>query len=310
VTRNEKILARISRSMKILEVGPSYSPVLTRADGWNVFSLDHSTADELRRKYTGHANVDISRIQDVDFVWRDGPLETAIPDAQLGTFDACIGSHMIEHVPDLVAFFRSMERILSPTGVVSLVVPDKRFCFDFFQPLTMTGDVLAAHRERRTRHTRAAEFNAAAYMVRAGGEISWGQRPTGLLEFCDGDLKAAEQVLFRGDDDSYRDVHGWYFTISGFRLIMLELAWMGHLDFKEVDVSATQHCEFFITLGRGRPRFTDDQYRAARMDLLTNVLLDVREQTDFLLGGPNYVGPPAELRSDRVRAAYASMATP
>lgn len=189
MTRNQKILASISRSMKILEIGPSYSPVLTRADGWNVYSRDHCTANELRRKYSNTPNVDVSRIQDVDFVWQDGPLETAIPDDQLGTFDACVGSHMIEHLPDLVAFFRSLQRILSPAGIISLVVPDKRFCFDFFQPVTMTGDVLAAHRERRTRHTRTVEFNAKAYMIRAGGEIAWGQQPTRVLEFCDGDLK-------------------------------------------------------------------------------------------------------------------------
>jgi hypothetical protein len=29
------------------------------------------------------------------------------------------------------------------------------------------------------------------------------------------------------------------------------------------------------------------------MELLTNILLEVREQTDFLIDGPNYVGPPA-----------------
>ncbi len=294
MTRNDKILARISKSMKILEIGPSYSPLLKRAEGWNVYSLDHATGDELRAKYVGHPNVDVNQIQDVDFVWRDGPLETAIPQDQLGTFDACIGSHMIEHVPNLVSFFRSMEHILAPTGVVSLVVPDKRFCFDYFQPVTMTGDVLAASREQRTRHTRAAEFNAAAYMVRSGGEIAWGQHPTGLLEFYDGDLRSASEHFFRGDtDDAYRDVHGWYFTFSSFRLIMLELAWMGHLKFEEIDVSPTEHCEFFITLGRGHPRLTEDQYRARRMDLLTNILLDIREQTDFLLDGPNYVGAPA-----------------
>lgn len=299
ITRNEKILASISRSMKILEVGPGYSPVLARADGWNVYSLDHCAADELRRKYSA-ANVDISGIQDVDFVWQDGPLDTAIPVDQLGTFDACIGSHIIEHIPDLVGFFHSMERILSPTGIVSLVVPDKQFCFDFFQPLTMTGEVLAAHRERRTRHTRTAEFNAGAYMVRAGGQIAWGQRPTELLEFCNGDLKAANRLFFRTEDDhSYHDVHAWYFTVSSFRLIMLELAWMGHLDFKEINVSPTQHCEFFITLGRGRPPLTDDQYRAARIELLTNVLLDFRQQTDFLIDGPNYVDRSTELYIDR-----------
>ncbi len=36
MTRNEKILTHISRSMKILEIGPGYSPLLSRSDGWDV----------------------------------------------------------------------------------------------------------------------------------------------------------------------------------------------------------------------------------------------------------------------------------
>jgi SAM-dependent methyltransferase len=294
VTRNEKILARISRPMKILEIGPSYSPVLARADNWDVYSLDHKTAEELRAKYARHSNVDISRIQDVDFVWQDGPIETAIPADQLGTFQACIGSHMIEHMPDIVGFFRSLEAILSPEGVVSLVVPDKRFCFDFFQPITMTGDILAAHREHRVRHTQVSQFNAAAYMVTAGGDISWGQQPTRLLEFWNGDVRGAGEHLLQAEDDGiYHDVHGWYFTLSSFRLLMIELAWIGALDFHEVDVFPTNHCEFFITLARGRRTLTDSDFRLARMDLLTQTLLEVREQSDLLLAGGNFVGAAA-----------------
>lgn len=294
MTRNEKILSRIKRDMKIMEIGPSFSPVLMRADGWNVRSLDHCTADELRRKYAVHEEVDVSRIQEVDFVWRDGPLETAVPSDELGTFDACIGSHVIEHTPNLVSFFRSLERLLKPSGVISLVVPDKRFCFDFFQPLTMTGDVLEAHRTKRDRHTRAAEYNATAYMVRAGGQIAWGQHPTGLLTFYDGDVQAANSRFFRPNvAEEYRDLHGLYFTPSSFRLILLELAWVGYLDFYEAAGFGTENCEFFVTLARGRPKLTEEQFRSLRMDLLTNILLEVREQTDFLIDGPNYVGRPA-----------------
>ncbi|MBV8915703.1 MAG: methyltransferase domain-containing protein [Acetobacteraceae bacterium] len=278
--------------MRVLEIGPSYAPVVTRAQGWDVCALDHSTQDELRQKYANEPGVDVSRIGPVDFVWRDGPLETAFPEEALGGFDACIGSHMIEHMPDLVAFFRSMERVLAPGGVLSLVVPDKRFCFDFFQPLTLTGDVLEAHRVGRTRHARSAEFNASAYMVSASGEICWGQRATGLLAFRDGDIRAARDQLF--DDTNrahYRDVHGWYFTYSSFRLIMLELAELGMLDFHEVESFPTENCEFFITMARGRKQRATEVVRRLRMELLTNVLMEVRDQADFLIQGPNYVGP-------------------
>ncbi len=295
MTRNEKILSHITRPMKILEIGPGYSPVLTRSDDWNVYSLDHCTADELRLKYAGLDNVDTSRIQEVDFVWKEGPFDTAIPAKELGTFDACIGSHVIEHMPDLVSFFQAAGRLLKPTGVISLIVPDKRFCFDFFQPITMTGDVLDAYRTKRNHHTRIAEFNAAAYMVRAGGSIAWGQHPTEPLTFYDADLLSASQRFVRDDvTQEYRDVHGWYFTPSSFRLIMLELAWMNYIDFREIAWYGTAHCEFFITLGRGRPKLRREEVDSLRMDLLTNILLEYREQAEFLIDGPNYVGPPGD----------------
>lgn len=292
MTRNEKILARIPRSMKILEVGPGYSPVLNRSDGWDVYTLDHGTADELRSKYAD-AGVDTSRIQPVDFVWRGGAVESAVPQIHHGTFDACIGSHIIEHMPDIISFLQSLRRLLTPAGVISLVVPDKRFCFDFFQPITMTGDVLEAYRAKRDRHAPTAAFNAAAYMVRAGGLVSWGQHPTGPLTFEDGNLQAANESFFAERQFcEYRDVHGWYFTPSSFRLVIMELSWLGHIDLIELNRSETVNCEFFVTLGFGRPRVTDDQFRTLRMDLLTNILLEVREQTDFLIDGSNFVGRP------------------
>ena len=95
----------------------------------------------------------------------------------------------------------------------------------------------------------------------------------------------------------YRDVHGWYFTYSSFRLIMLELGELGLLDFHEVESHPTQDCEFFITLARGRTARNAQTVRRLRMELLTNVLMEVRDQADFLIQGPNYVGPPADLES-------------
>jgi hypothetical protein len=71
-----------------------------------------------------------------------------------------------------------------------------------------------------------------------------------LPVFWDGDVKGAgEHLLCAEDDGMYRDVHGWYFTQSSFRLLMLELARIGLLDFHEVDVFSAKHCEFFYHFG-------------------------------------------------------------
>jgi 2-polyprenyl-3-methyl-5-hydroxy-6-metoxy-1,4-benzoquinol methylase len=57
----------------------------------------------------------LSRVQEVDRVWTAGPLEMVLQD-QLGTFDAIIASHVIEHIVDPIAFFDSASRLLNERG--------------------------------------------------------------------------------------------------------------------------------------------------------------------------------------------------
>ena len=155
----EKILFKVHKTHQMLEFGPSYDPAVTRKEGWNVYRLGHASGEELRRKYGSDPTVDASRIQEVDFVWTGGPLESAIPEEHMGTFDVVIASHVIEHQPNLVGFFQSVSRMLKPDGLLSLAVPDKRFCFDYFMPLSLTGESLVAFGGIRTRHTRTSNYN-------------------------------------------------------------------------------------------------------------------------------------------------------
>ncbi len=284
LSRTEKIVSHVSREMKILEIGPSANPTLVRTDGWNVFSIDHLNAEGLREKYYSDPLVDTARIQEVDFVWQSGTLDTAIGSEHLGTFDCIIGSHVIEHFPDLLGFFLSAHRILKPQAILSLVVPDKRFCFDYFKPVALTGDVLEAHSERRTRHSGKTAFNGAAYGVRSGQQIAWSAGNTDLLSFVRGLNEGYEAFNAESDPSAmpYRDRHGWYFTPSSFRLIRLELAALGLISFEEISFFPTVGCEFFVTLQQTEKPNTE-LLQARRMDYLKGMILEVREQADYLI---------------------------
>src|SRR5258708_5208011 len=114
-----KLLTGISKTHKVLELGPSYNPTVVRADGWNVYSLDHASAPELGEKYRNNRPFGISGIQEVDFVWSSGPLESAIPEEHWGTFDAIIASHVIEHQPNLLGFVQSTSKMLKRGGLLN-----------------------------------------------------------------------------------------------------------------------------------------------------------------------------------------------
>ena len=111
MSRSEKLLSIVDPSMRVIELGPSHSPLAPKAEGWNVSVVDHGARDELVEKYRIHP-VDVSRIEEVDVIWTSGPLDAAFPPDALGTYDAIIASHVLEHIPDLIGAFRSFERLL------------------------------------------------------------------------------------------------------------------------------------------------------------------------------------------------------
>ena len=308
LSRNDKILAHLNRDMKVLEIGPSYGPVVRRSQGWDVFSLDHLDAEGLRKKYSYDPAVDSKSIEEVDFIWHDGSLDTAITDNHRGTFNAVIASHVIEHFPDLLGFFKAADRMLKPHGILSLVVPDKRFCFDYFQSVSLTGEVLDAHRKQRSRHSRKTGFNATAYTAKTGERISWavGETPTLAFAFSDS-LRGGHNhytAQLDPDADPYLDFHGWYFTPSSFRLICLELAALGLMPFTEIGFFETTGNEFFVTLQKtGEPDTANLEGR--RLDYLKRMLLEIREQTDPLVEPSTDVGAPPPDGEREVQIAMA-----
>ena len=285
--RNRKILVAIQRSMKLLEIGPLAEPIAPKADGWQTVVVDHASREELVAKYANDPNVDTSRIEEVDVVWSGGPLDEAVPAETHGTFDGCIASHVFEHLPDPIGFLHSLERILGPDGVVSLVVPDKRYCFDFFKPLSSVGGLLEAHEQRPSRHSRKARFDHEAYSVRADGEHAWSRRPVKDIDFFVSLAHAKHGFDTHGTAaaDPYVDVHAWHFTPSSFELVMLELGALETIDFSITCSFPTEGCEFYATLRRGRdgPE-SEEELRARRLELLRQTLSEIREQAELMDG--------------------------
>jgi SAM-dependent methyltransferase len=174
VDRNAAILRGLDRATaRILEIGPSYGPIAPKRAGWRTTVVDHTDRAGLVAKYTP-LNVDVSAIEEVDRIWDGRPIEMIIPAEDHGTYDALIASHVIEHIVDPISFLASADRLIAPEGRVLLAVPDLRPCFDCMRPPSTTGQVIAAWREKRTRHAWSAVFDALAYAaLPADGSPGW-----------------------------------------------------------------------------------------------------------------------------------------
>jgi SAM-dependent methyltransferase len=258
-----------------LEIGPSYNPMFPKRDGFRVETVDHATAEELARAYRALGQ-DPSRIEEVDYVWRGEPLHELVPHP--GAYDFVFASHAIEHVPDLLGFLDSCDRLLNEGGRVVLAVPDKRWCFDALRPIASTGDLIQAHLERRRRHPPGKVFDHHAYYAQRRGRDSWRRRTFGPIALRREGLEEARRALERAmASEEYLDVHGWQFVPSSFRLVLEDAHALGLTPMREVAFvdPRGERNEFYVSLarwGRGCP--------LGRAALCRRILREQREAVD------------------------------
>jgi len=230
-----------------LEIGPSYNPIVPKREGYRVEVVDHLDTVALRAKYANEANVDATKIEEVDHVWHGEPLSELVGRER---FDYIVASHVIEHTPDMLGFLEECAAMLKPDGELVLVVPDRRKCFDFFRPVSSTGDVLQARLERRSRHAPGSAFDQIANCATLDGAAGWMSASRGQLGFLHTVDQAAQLFDLVATSSDYIDCHAWVFTPSSFRLILKDLADIGRLPLRERGLWRSDVFEFVSVLSR------------------------------------------------------------
>jgi SAM-dependent methyltransferase len=243
-------------TMRGLEIGALHNPRLP-VDHPNSHFLDHATAEELRAKYAedppmaGH----LDEIVDVDYVWQPGMrLRDAVgADAP---FDFVVAAHLIEHIPNPIGWFQQVAEIVRPGGIISLVVPDKRYCFDARRDVTVAAPWVDAYLRDLDQPSYEQIYDAETNrIVGVDTATLWsGIDPAELArkDVEDPDVYAYRQCLARRDQGAFIDVHCSTFTPESFVDLFDTVVRLGLMPFEIVQVFPTEvhSLEFHVSLAR------------------------------------------------------------
>jgi len=166
--------------------------------------------------------------------------------------------------------------VLEPDGVIALVVPDKRYCFDHRRPLTQIWDLVDAYLQAPSTPTPRQMYEFASLMAPADTEAIWrgdrGAKAARRTDVEDVDQFAMELCL-RWQAGEYVDVHCWTFTPASFVDLWERLAHLGLVDLELADVRPTAwgSLEFHVLLRRpqARPPAHDASIARARRTVAT-----------------------------------------
>jgi len=245
--RVEKILRHVDKAGFGMEIGPSHNPIVPKKKGYKVHIVDHTDREGLINKYKDDG-VNLNNIEDVDFIWKGESYSELTGKHKY--YDWIIGSHIVEHIPDLISFFKDCDSILKDEGVVSLAVPDKRYCFDHYRPISGLSKIIDNHFQKANIHTPGTVAEYYLNVVKKNGNIGWFSNTVGEYEFIHSLENAIQKMDSVVTKKTYLDLHAWCFVPHSFRLIIHDLYQLGMIPFQELDFFYTVGSEFYITLSR------------------------------------------------------------
>lgn len=243
--RREEALKVISLQGKGLELGPLYNPVV-RKDEASIFYIDHMSQAGLRKKYAKEP-VPLDDIVPVDYVLK-GTLKQTLGRK---TFDYIIASHVVEHIPDTVRWLQEVAAVLTDDGILSLVIPDKRFTFDITRDVSRPSDVMGAYLDKCDHITSTSMYDFAMECrdkidpteVWTNPHENYRLRP----------LMWARKEAFQkclNNLNGYVDAHCYVYTPSSFLTILRTIIEHGLLDFEVAYFQTTpvNNLEFYVSL--------------------------------------------------------------
>ena len=216
--RRDDFIKLVPRAGLVLEIGPWFKPALR---GPHVRYFDVWDTETSKRN-AASVGGDPADCPDIHYVSPNSDL-SMIPER----FGAVISSHVIEHQPDFIRHLNAVADLLLDSGWYFLLVPDKRYCFDYFMPVSTIADVLDANIRKRVLHDPR---NILEY-----GLLRTHNEPMRHWEGDHGKPRMAEDfgVVQPAIDEAsrydqgYIDTHAWRLTPEVFRALLNDLRNIG-----------------------------------------------------------------------------------
>ena len=222
MNRIEKLLGGIKKESKLVEIGPLCRPLVKRPE-FNVFYVDYASREYLIERYKNDPNVDPQKIVEVDGIWGESTLQQVTQ--PFGLVDRVVASHVIEHVPNLIAWLGEIQSILKEGGTLALAIPDQRFTFDYLRRPTQIADLLDSFFQKRRIPSARDVFDHLMNFCAVDAKEAWaGRYPHQSVRQNLGLEEAAQLADSINLDGVYHDVHCLVFTPLSFATIMSDLA--------------------------------------------------------------------------------------
>ena len=248
---NRKIIADLLSKKKTLEIGPFLRPLIKSE---NVKYLDVLSVDDLKKraeKVNYHYDEQTAP-REIHYVIKNEDWSIIKE-----KFDAAFSSHCIEHQENFIRHLRNVSNILNSGGSYYLCIPDKRYIFDHYKPITTFGELVDEYTDSGLSFRKY--FNMML-SVHNDCQQHW--------EGLHGDRKLTSQDIkdslkkWGNLKDEYVDFHRRYFTPKSFYINMILLYKLGYTDLFPVVVTETQHgtSEFYAQLLKNDKIETDIEF--------------------------------------------------
>ena len=269
MNRKEKAFRHLNPNGQGIEIGPGPNPIASKKEGYKVHIIDYLDRKNLITKFKEY-HVNLDNIEEVDFIWRGENYAELTGKSKY--YDWIIASHTIEHTPDLIDFLNDCDSILKDDGMIFLVIPDKRYCFDHYRPITGISKIIDSHFQKNKMHTPGTVAEFFLNHASKAGSIAWDSIATGKYKFSYSLENALEGIRSVINDKVYIDVHAWCFVPHSFRLIIHDLFYLKFIPFQEVEFFPTEGHEFCIILSRNGKGI--EKSRLETLDIIESEIKD------------------------------------